>query len=587
MTSRISLPLNRPRAWLLCLLAPVLILFVGGYVVPLANLVLKSLTTDTGWSLHQYVEILSSRAFAWIAFKTVLLGIVVTVICLVVAYPLAYAITRSPKWLAVTLLFIVTLPYLTSILIRSYAWIVILSPNGVINKFLLSANLIESPLRMVFNTIGVYVGMVQVQLPLMVFPLYAALLRINRGLGRAAQSLGSPASDAFLRVTIPLSMPGIMSGCTLVFLSCLGFYVTPALLGGVDDYMIAQSISTRVLVIGDFKAAAAQSTLLLAAIISMFVLWRRRLAEGLDEDSREMPKARTGYDELGLKLKSPFVEKFSAKYQTLYIRIHALLSPLRMGLLGALSGLTVLLLVLPFMVVIPLAFSNASYLSFPPPSYSLRWFSSFFANSDWIDALLFSFRAAGVAAILSVLVGLPAAFALVRNRFRGRLPIYLLLISPLIIPHVVMAVSLYFSFSGTSLVGSSVGFVIAYATIGVPYALVVFVAGLKRFDRSLERAASSLGANRTTTLRTVTLPLLMPTLVSAALFSFIAGFDDVVYGLFLSGPGATPLPMRMWDNIRLEISPQIAVIAVLFLLTLVVLGAIKQLLGLGRSSRSS
>ena len=583
MSSATSSLLNLRRSSLLLLLAPVLVLFAGGYVLPLANLVLKSLATETGWSIQQYIDIVSSPAFAWIAFKTVLLAVVVTSICLVVAYPLAYAIVRSPKWLAVTLLFIVTLPYLTSILIRSYAWIVILSPNGVINKFLLSAHVIEDPIRMVFNAIGVYVGMVQVQLPLMVFPLYASLLRINRGLSRAAQSLGSPATDAFIRITIPLSMPGIMSGCTLVFLSCLGFYVTPALLGGVDDYLIAQSISTRVLVLGDFKAAAAQSTLLLAAIVSMFIIWRRRLAEELDEQSREMLTEKTDCDDLGLSLKSRFLEKSRARLQHLYITIHGLLSRVRIGALCVLSTFTVILLILPFMIVIPLAFSNASYLSFPPPSYSLRWFSSFFSNADWIDALLFSLRTAGLAAVLSVVVGLPAAFAVVRNRFRGRLPIYLLLISPLIIPHVVMAVSLYFSFSGTSLIGSSLGFIIAYATIGIPYTLVVFVAGLKRFDRNLERAASSLGAKGVTTLRTVTLPLLLPTLISAALFSFIAGFDDVVYGLFLSGPGATPLPMRMWDNIRLEISPQIAVIAVLFLSTLCVLVAIKHLVGLGQA----
>jgi len=568
---------SNERMIIVCLLAPVLVLFLFGYVLPLVNLIIKSFTNDNGWTIQQYVELASSKAFMWVAFKTVALAAVVTVICLLVAYPLAYSISRSPRWLAILLLFLVTLPYLTSILIRSYAWIVLLSPNGVINRALMSWGITSEPIRMVFNATGVYIGMVQVQLPLMVFPLYAAIVKINRGLTRAAQSLGSPPSDAFLRVTLPLSMPGIMSGCTLVFLSCLGFYVTPALLGGVDDYLIAQSISTRVLVLGDFKAAAAQSTLLLAAVVVMFSIWRRRLAEELDEQSREMLSAKRGCDAIGLSLRPRLIESLAASLQAPYVRLHAIFSPMRLVVLALLSLFTVTLLVLPFVVVIPLAFSNASYLTFPPPSYSMRWFNSFFQNGDWIEALGFSLRMAGIASIISICVGLPAAFALVRNRFFGRLPIYLLLISPLIVPHVIMAVALYFTLSGTPMIGSSIAFAVAYATIGIPYTLVVFVAGLKRFDRNLERAAASLGAQYRTILRTVTLPLLLPTLISAGLFSFIAGFDDVVFGLFLSGPGATPLPMRMWDNIRLEISPQIAVIAVLFLAALLVLGAIRQL----------
>jgi putative spermidine/putrescine transport system permease protein len=176
-------------------------------------------------------------------------------------------------------------------------------------------------------------------------------------------------------------------------------------------------------------------------------------------------------------------------------------------------------------------------------------------------------------------VGVPAAFALVRHRFPGRLAVYLLLISPLIVPHVVMAVSLFFALAGTSLIGSPLAFALGYAIIGAPYAVVVTIAGLKRFDRTLERAATSLGANQITILWTVTLPLLLPTLASAAIFAFIVGFDDVVFGLFLSGPNATPLPMRMWDNIRLEISPQIAVVAVIFLAVLAILGLLRLFVG--------
>ncbi|MGL9622985.1 ABC transporter permease subunit [Bradyrhizobium sp. U531] len=580
------------REWLIpvLLLLPIAALFLIGYVFPISQLVLKSVQSESGWTLKNYSEIASSSSFFWIVLKTLKLAATVTTICLIVAYPLAYTISRCSPRVATSLLLVVTLPYLTSVLIRTYAWIVLLGPSGPINKMLLNVGLISEPLQMVFNSAGVYIGMVQVQLPLMVFPLYAALVRINPSLTNAAQSLGSPPSDAFLRVTLPASMPGLVSGCTLVFLSCLGFYITPELLGGPDDYLIAQGISLRVLILGNFNEAAAQSSVLLIAVILIFLVFRNRIADELDDRPQGGAGISSDRAASGLSLAHPLAGRLSSALHGVLLRSHELLSLVRRPLLFFCAGLAILLLVLPFAIVVPLAFSDAPYLTFPPPAYSLRWFTRLFGNSQWLDALSFSLRWAGFSALLSALVGIPAAFALVRHRFPGRLPIYLLLISPLIIPHVVMAVSLFFAFAKSPLIGSPLAFALSYTLIGAPYAIVVMVAGLKRFDRTLERAAASLGAGPLTTLRTVTLPLLLPTLASAAIFAFIVGFDDVVFGLFLSGPSATPLPMRMWDNIRLEISPQIAVIAVLFLVVLAALCLLRLFVGAalkGRQDRAA
>jgi putative spermidine/putrescine transport system permease protein len=561
------------REWLIpvLLLLPIATLFLIGYVFPISQLILKSLQSENGWTLKNYAEIASSSSFFWIILRTLKLAATVTAICLIMAYPLAYSISRCSPRAATLLLLVVTLPYVTSVLIRTYAWIVLLGPSGPINKILLDIGLISEPLQMVFNSAGVYIGMVQVQLPLMVFPLYAALVRINPSLTRAAQSLGSPPTDAFLRVTLPASMPGLVSGCTLVFLSCLGFYITPELLGGPDDYLIAQGISLRVLILGNFNEAAAHSSVLLTAVILIFLVFRNRIANELDDRPQMDGGTSSGRTTSGISAQHPLIECLSSTFHGASVRSHEMLSLVRRPLLFFFAGLTLLLLVLPFAVVVPLAFSDAPYLTFPPPAYSLRWFSRLFSNTQWLDALSFSLRWAGLSAFLSILVGIPAAFALVRYRFPGRLPVYLLLISPLIVPHVVMAVSLFFAFAKSPLIGSPLAFALSYTLIGAPYAIVVMIAGLKRFDRTLERASASLGAGPLTTLRTVTLPLLLPTLASAAIFAFIIGFDDVVFGLFLSGPSATPLPMRMWDNIRLEISPQIAVIAVLFLVVLAAL----------------
>lgn len=553
----------------LLLVLPAILLFCIGYLGPMAQLVTRSLSGAVGWSLIHYQEIATSPVFFRVLVKTLVLSLTVTGICLVFAYPLAYAISKASPGVASVLLLIVTLPYLTSVLIRTYAWTVLLSPAGVINQALLAIGAVTEPVRMVFNLTGVYIGMVQVQLPLMIFPLYAALARFDRKLTSAAQSLGSSPADAFFRITLPLSMPGILSGCTLVFLSCLGFYITPALLGGPDDYMVAQGITVRVLTLGEFESASAQASVLLLTVVAIFVIFRRRVAADLDDDEqrRQAHPQRERSKRLVIDLPSGVSAGLAVAMEKL--------SDVRTPLLWTLAALTLALLALPFIVVVPLAFSDAAYLSYPPPAYSLRWFNRFFSNSQWIDALSFSARTGLAASVLALLVGIPAAIALVRYRFAGRLPLYLILISPLIVPHVVMAVGFFFTFAGTPLIGSASAFVLAYSILAVPYVIVIFIAGLKRLDRNVEHAAISLGAHPLTSFRTVTLPLLVPSLGSAVVFSFIAGFDDVVFGLFVSGPSATPLPIRMWDDIKLEISPQIAVVATLFLAGLIALFVIK------------
>lgn len=545
------------------MLAPLLAVFAIGYVAPLGRLMANSLMDANGFTLASYAKELSSPAFIAILLRTIWLSIVVTGLCLLLGYPVAYTLARMRGHLAAALLLVVSIPYITSILIRTYAWIVVLNPSGLINQVLLGLGITSRPVPLVFNQFGVYVGMVQVQLPLMIFPLYATMRKIERSTVVAAMSLGSSPASAFWHVFAPLSVPGVIAGSTLVFLSCLGFYVTPALLGGAGEYMLSQGISLRVLRLADFASAATQSTILLLMVVVLFVIFRDRIAGELGVGvAASVRPSRGGTTTLrrgtGIRVAPVF------QY------LGELVSQVRRPVLWIVTATVLLYLIVPLLIVIPLAFSSADYLTFPPPGYSLRWFRSFFSNRQWIESTLFSLRIGGMAAVASVLVGLPAAFAIVRRRMPLKVPLYLLMISPLVVPQVVAAVALYFLIAPLRLVGTEVSFVLAYMLLGVPYVVVVSVAGLQRFDRDLEIAAASLGARAGVILRTITLPLLLPSIISALLFAFIVAFDDVVYGLFLSGRGATPLPMRMWDNLRLEISPQIAVVAVLLFAALLV-----------------
>ncbi len=544
----------------LAMLSPILVLFLLAYLLPLGSLVADSFLRDGHFTFENHVRLFGSKTFWVILWRTLDISIVVTIVCLLVAYPVAYVLTGIPPRWAAGLLLLVSIPYITSILIRTYAWVVVLASNGIVNKLLLGSGIIEMPLKLAFSEIGTYIGMVHVQLPLMIFPLYAAMHRIDRTTVAAARSLGSTPASAFLHVFFPLSLSGVASGCTLVFLSCLGFYVTPALLGAPGQYMLAQGITVRVLTLSDFAGASAQATALLVLVVMIFVTLRKRFASGLGIG--EGVRGHRSIAESGLREWPGVAEAFAEKLHSMAYRVGAALSSIGWPLVLATTIAAFLFLVLPLLIIFPLAFSDSPYLTFPPPAYSLRWFAKFLDNTRWLEAAAFSFGAAAAGAIVSLLFAVPAAFAIARRPVKSRLTLYLVLISPLIVPHVIVALAMYFSLAQIRLVGTFEAFVIAYALCGTPYVFVLFVAGVQRFDQSLEMAAASLGATPTIVLRTVTFPLLLPTLASALLFSFIIGFDDVIFGLFLSGPGATPLPIRMWEDIRHEISPQVAVVAV-------------------------
>lgn len=187
-----------------------------------------------------------------------------TACCALIGYPVAYTIANSRPRLRRLLIFVVLIPFWSSILVRSFAWIVILQRTGIVNRALMGIGLIEQPLRLVYDRTGVLIGMTQVLLPFMIFPLLSVMLRIDRRLTSAAATLGAAPWRGFLRVYLPLSAPGFATGVTLVFIISLGYYITPVLLGGPGDIMLAQLIQQQVGDFGNWGLAGALSVMLLA-----------------------------------------------------------------------------------------------------------------------------------------------------------------------------------------------------------------------------------------------------------------------------------------------------------------------------------
>ena len=213
--------------------------------------------------------------FRGILARTLWISLLATALCLAIGYPLAYLIATAPPRAAPWLLGAVLLPFWTSLIVRTAAWIVLLQREGLVNATLLGAGLVEAPLQLLFNRGAVLVAMVHILLPFMVLPIAAALRAMDPRLPRAAASLGAAPRLAFLRVTLPLSLPGIGAGCLLVFIQALGFYVTPALLGGPNDQMLAYFIGFYANRTVNWGLAAALSVLLLGAVALIVALYAR------------------------------------------------------------------------------------------------------------------------------------------------------------------------------------------------------------------------------------------------------------------------------------------------------------------------
>lgn len=227
------------------------------------------------------------------------------------------------------------------------------------------------------------------------------------------------------------------------------------------------------------------------------------------------------------------------------------------------TGIVLAFLIAPVLAIIPLSFNAGSYFSYPMTGFSLRWYEKALLNPDWQRAFLNSLGIGAMATLIATVLGTLAALGLSRSSFPWRSVIMPLLISPMIIPVVVVAVGFYMVFAPLGLTDSYAGVVLAHAALGTPFVVITVTASLLSFDRNLVRAAAGLGAPPWTAFRRVTLPLISPAVATGAIFAFATSFDEVVVILFIGGPAQRTVPRQMWSGIREAIDPSILAVATL------------------------
>ncbi|SHH43349.1 putative spermidine/putrescine transport system permease protein [Pollutimonas bauzanensis] len=231
----------------------------------------------------------------------------------------------------------------------------------------------------------------------------------------------------------------------------------------------------------------------------------------------------------------------------------------------AFCALVLVFLLLPILVIIPLSFSDSTLLLYPIPAFSLKWYHALFESDSWMRAAKNSFIVAPSATIIATVLGTLAAVGLHKVQFMGKSLLMAILISPMIVPLVVVGLGIYLFYAPYGIASSYTGLILAHAALGAPFVLTTVLATLQVFDDNLLRAAYSLGANPIKAFFTVTLPMIAPGVIAGALFAFATSFDEVVVTLFLAGPEQVTLPRQMFTGIRENISPIIAAVATILI----------------------
>jgi spermidine/putrescine transport system permease protein len=520
------------------------------YFMGVVSLETGSLQTgfEFNWQFSNFTDAVSNyeeeflRSFAY--------GGIATALALLIAYPLAYAIAfRGGRWKTALLLAVIA-PFLTTYLIRTLAWQTILSDQSPTVDFLRTLGLVPSDGRVLDTSVSVIVGLTYNFLPFMILPIYASLERLDRQLIEAATDLYASARAAFWRVTLPLSAPGVVAGILLTFIPAVGDFVNALFLGGPNQAMIGNVIQGLYLQLADYPIAAALSFVLMAVVLVLVIAYLRLAGTGaLMAEEGEATVGATGG-------------------RTLARTATGRLRWLRERALNIYAAVAIAYMLIPIAVIAVFSFNDpAGAFNVSWQGFTLDYWRDPFAQEDLTEAMVTSLELAALSTLIVTAIGTLLALALVRRRFRGRRAANLLIVAPLATPEVVIGAALLSMFVYAGVARGFETLLVAHVMFSISYVTIIVRSRLIGFDRSVEEAAADLGAGPVRTFFTVTLPLIAPAIVAAALLAFVLSIDDFVISNFTSGTTVT-FPLFIFGASQRGIPVEVNVLAtMLFLLT--------------------
>ena len=548
------------------LLAPMGLWLAFGFAAPMATVLLLSLQSETGifapisWipSPAQFLAVLTDWYYVEMLLVTLGTGAAVALLAAVLGVPMAlWLAALPPKWQPLGVA-CVLIPLLTNVVVRSIGLILFMASNGPLATL--------TGIDILFTRAAVIIALAQVFMPFLIMALFDALSTRDPKLEEAAASLGATPVDRFWHVTMPLVLPALRGGVTIVFLLATTAYVSATLIGGGKVWVIGRLVYEEALLIQNYPLASALAMVLLVACL--IVVW------GIN---RAVARA------------TPWLQPASSRGRPFALTVPAglrramdLAAPV---VYRALLALSLLLLLGPLVFVALNSVNDAPQATAAAwQGFTLKWYAQIFSEgSNYIDAALLSARLAAICAAVSVALALPAAFALVRRRARGVAVAGSLYLLPLALPGIALALGVLRLLQWFIMIPPFLGLVVVHVVLVAPFTLVMLRAAVEGLDERLEEAAASLGANGARTLGLVVLPALAPALFASGVIAFLVSFGEVTVTAFLTTARLLTLPVRIYADVQFDVEPTVNVISVLTIVaTVLALAAVNRIVGLDK-----
>ncbi len=562
------------REWLrgYTLLSPTLLVMICALVLPIFALIVYSFWSqnyvhiDQTFTLKNYQTFFEKGIYGQLLWRSIKMSATVTFITILLAYPVAYFLAFRVTKNKMTWLFLINLPFVTSYLLRVLSWKIMLGNSGVINSTLLDLGFIQGPLEfLLYSRFAVTLALVHGWAAFAILPIYLSLSKIDRSLLEAAADLGENPVRTFLRVTLPLSMPGVIAAAVIEFIPVVGEYVAPVMLGGPKGIMFGQIIAAQFGPANNLPLGAALTIIMMItiAILACTFIWLARLGTVQD---REM--------------ETVFAPVSSTR----------ITEGRRFGPLSIYVGLYLLFLYIPSMMLPIFSFNDSIQMVLPLKEFTFRWYLEIPHAPGLLDALGNSFKVAVPVAIVSTTLATIAAKAMTSYRMPGQGMALGFILLPMVMPGIILAV-------GLLVLAGAVGLPLSLWTIGIahvvatlPFSTLVLMSRLEGLSKSLEESALDLGENGWITFWRVTFPLILPGIGAALLLSFTTSFDEFLFALFLGGNDVT-LPVFMYTQVRFPqtLPTVLALGACIFMVSAFLLGTAEWLrrLGIEQSENAS
>ncbi|MFE9206579.1 ABC transporter permease [Micromonospora sp. NPDC007230] len=546
------------RRTALLLLAPSLVLLIAVFVFAVESLVEYSFQeyqpggANIANTLASWSKVLGDSYYWSVIWQTVLIGLLVTAITAVVGYLTALALhhTKRAGWRNAGYA-VVFSSLVFSGIASVYAWQLLLGQQGFVNSALDLIGI--GPLNLLYEKSAVVIALVHTLLPLMVLPIVSSLRQIDGTLAEAADDFGASRWRTFRVITLPLSAPGLIAGCQLTFALTISSFTAPSLLGGGRVAMLSTTIYSLVGTTDFPSASVCALILLVLALLSsgIFVLVQRRFAEADQGGVTVSPSPPRGIRGLGVWM-----------------------------------ALVYLFQLLPAAIVVISSFSSVSYGVWPPPGFSVRWYTNLWQQDGVASAFTGSLWIGALVAVLAVLLGSAGAVALVRYRFRGSGAIQSALFSPVVVPKIAFGFAVFMLLARAGLPTGRWAVVLAHTVASVPFVIVLLSAALERADRTLDYAAIDLGARPLTAFLRSTLPQIAPAMLVSGVFAFLVSFNEIDLSIFLLSSEQQTLPVWMFGYLNNYQDPTPAALSTLMtLLSLVVVAVVAVILRLTQRGR--